>query len=265
MRADEPGRIVRFREKPKSPEDVESVVMDPAWIDQRGVQSKGRECLASMGIYIFSADVLRELLAQNDYQDFGKEVFPASIDSQKVQVHLFDDYWEDIGTIKAFYDANLMLAGQNPAFQLVCQDAPIYSRARFLPPSQLCDARVKESIIADGCRIGRNVTIERSVIGLRCIIGDNVTIRDSIIMGADMYESERLKGLNGHGPALGIGDNCVIEGAIIDKNCRIARGARIVPPAGVQDREYSDVCSVSDGIPVIVKDAALEENWSLPS
>ena len=117
------------------------------------------------------------------YQDFGKEVFPAAFRSRHVQVHLFDGYWEDIGTIRAFYEANLGLAQPNPPFQLVCPTAPVYSRARYLPPSLFEGAQIQGSLIADGCRIGKGAVIENSIIGLRCIIGENVMIRNSIVMG----------------------------------------------------------------------------------
>jgi glucose-1-phosphate adenylyltransferase len=138
-----------------------------------------------MGIYLFNRDTLVETLTQHEYQDFGKEVFPAALRSRHVQLHLFDGYWEDIGTIRAFYEANLQLASAHPPFQLISPSAPIYSRLRFLPPSQYSRVSVSNSIVADGCRIGEGSIIENSVIGVRCQIGKNVVIRNSILMGAD--------------------------------------------------------------------------------
>ncbi len=177
--------------------------MDPAWINARGIQANGRDCLASMGIYVFNRDTLVEVLSKTSYTDFGKEVFPASIRAKKVVAHLFDGYWEDIGTIKAFYEANLSLCQPNPPFNFALQDAPVYTRMRFLPPTLMEGATVRSSFIADGCSIGKGAVIENSVVGVRCIIGENVTIRDTVIMGADEYDGETNRT---SGPPLGIGN-----------------------------------------------------------
>src|SRR5690606_24979064 len=176
------GRVVGFLEKPKTDPEVDLVKMDPAWIDARGIESKGRELLASMGIYLFNRRMLVDALEKTDYTDFGKEVFPAAMRSQRVQVHLFDGYWEDIGTIKSFYEANLALAQENPPFQFAMDGAPIYTRARFLPPTRLDGATVRHSLIADGCVIEPGAQIENSVVGLRCRIGRDVQVRNSVLM-----------------------------------------------------------------------------------
>lgn len=266
MRVGDDGRVVGFLEKPKTDKEIDLVRMDPAWIDARGIPSQGRDCLASMGIYIFNRDVLVDVLSKTTYHDFGKEIFPASVRARKVFVHLFDGYWEDIGTIKAFYEANLSLAGANPPFDVAVPEAPIYTRARFLPPTVVEGATVRSSTIADGCRISKGAVIENSVIGLRCIIGEGVTIKNSIIMGADEYErktdleANRAKGL----PPLGIGNGSVISGAIIDKNCRIGEGVTIANPSGVMEWGEEEPCIVRDGIPVVVKEAALPSGWKMP-
>lgn len=266
MRVGDDGRVVGFLEKPKTDKEIDLVRMDPAWIDARGIPSQGRDCLASMGIYIFNRDVLVDVLSKTTYHDFGKEIFPASVRARKVFVHLFDGYWEDIGTIKAFYEANLSLAGANPPFDVAVPEAPIYTRARFLPPTVVEGATVRSSTIADGCRIGKGAVIENSVIGLRCIIGEGVTIKNSIIMGADEYErkadleANRAKGL----PPLGIGNGSVISGAIIDKNCRIGEGVTIANPSGVMEWGEEEPCIVRDGIPVVVKEASLPSGWKMP-
>ena len=171
MRLDETGRVNGFLEKPQTDEDLKIVRTDSDWIDKRGIESNGREYLASMGIYLFNRDVLVDLLKGSDYEDFGKEVFPMAIRARKVQCHLFDGYWEDIGTIRAFYDANLALAKEAPPFDLTDDKAPIYSRARFLPPTRIDDVSIKSSLIADGCSIGSGTVIENSIVGLRCRIG----------------------------------------------------------------------------------------------
>ena len=262
MRIDETGRVRGFLEKPQTDEEIGLLRMDPAWIDARGIRSRGRECLANMGIYFFERDTLVDVLAKTPYRDFGKEIFPASVRSRHVQVHLFDGYWEDIGTIRAFYDANLALARDNPPFELHHGNSPIYSRARFLPPTKLGGAMVRGSLIADGSLIGSGAVIENSLIGLRCVIGKNVTIRNSIVMGADEYESENVTPRQGL-PPLGIGDHSHIENAIVDKNCRIGRGVRVINEQGVQDSEDNDLCVIRDSIPVVIKGAILPDGWRL--
>ncbi len=266
MRLDDEGRVMGFLEKPKTDAEVDMVRTDPAWIDARGIESQGRELLASMGIYLFNRETLVNVLRKTDYWDFGREIFPAAIRSHRVQLHLFDGYWEDIGTIKSFYHANLQLAGANPPFQLNSQDQPIYSRARFLPPSRLDGVTVKNSLIADGCTIGEGTVIENSSIGLRCRIGKNVTIRNSVIMGADQYESDdqlAANHRNGH-PEVGIGDNSHIEGAIVDKNCRIGQNVRIFNQHGSPDRDMDEVC-IRDGVAVVIRSATVPSGYRLES
>lgn len=262
MRIDETGRVVGFLEKPQTDEEIDLVRIDPAWIDAQGLQSGGRECLASMGIYLFNRDFLVDVLTKTTYEDFGKEVFPAAFRTRHVQAHLFDDYWEDIGTIKAFYDANLSLAGPNPPFDFYAPSAPIYSRARFLPPTVVEGAEIRGSVVADGCRIKTGAVIENSVIGLRCVIGENVTIRNSILMGADYYEPNGTLAGNATIP-LGIGDGSVIENCIIDKNCRIGRHVVIRNEANLENNGEHGACVIRDGIPVVEKDATLPDGWKL--
>ena len=257
-----------FVEKPTTDEAIKPVLMDPKWIDDRGIESRGRECLASMGIYVFKRDVLVDVLKSTTHHDFGKEIFPTLINPKNVQVHLFDGYWEDIGTIDAFYRANLELATDKPPFDLISPEAPLYSRARFLPPTRLDGCHVVKSLIADGCRISPGARIENSVIGLRCAIGENVTIRDSIIMGADEYETahELREDDQLDRPPVGIGSDAVILGAIVDKNCRIGRGVKIEysgPPSSSLI-EYGP-CTVRDGIPIVLKDAVVPHGWSIPN
>ena len=266
MRLDDEGRVMGFLEKPKTDAEVDMVRTDPAWIDARGIESRGRELIASMGIYLFNRETLVNVLRKTDYWDFGREIFPATIRSQRVQLHLFDGYWEDIGTIKSFYHANLLLAGRNPPFQLQLQDQPIYTRARFLPPSQLDGVTVKNSLIADGCTIGEGTVIENSSIGLRCRIGRNVTIRNAVIMGADQYESlDELANKQRTGePEVGIGDNSHIEGAIVDKNCRIGQNVKILNQHNCPDRDTDEVC-IRDGVAVVVRSATLPSGYQLLS
>ena len=237
---------------------------DPAWIDARGIKSHGRDCLASMGIYLFNMKTLIDLLTQSDYQDFGKEVFPMAIRTHNVHVHLFDGYWEDIGTIRSFYEANLDLTLPNAPFNLEDQQAPIFTHARSLPPTRMDGAHVKRSLIADGCVIGEGSTIENSVIGLRCKIGKNVTIANSILMGADMYQThdEILADVRNGKPNLGVGDGSLLDGVIVDKNCRIGEGVHIRGGEVLKVPENTPV-TIQDGIIVVPKETILLDGWRL--
>jgi glucose-1-phosphate adenylyltransferase len=263
MRLNDSGRVVGFLEKPKTAEEYALVRTEPAWIDAHGIPSRGRDSLASMGIYLFNRDTLIDVLTKTNYQDFGKEVFPASIRSRHVQVHLFDGYWEDIGTIRAFYDANLDLASSKPQFELTSASAPIYSRPRFLPPSRLEGVSVKSSLIADGCRFGSGCVVENSIIGVRCWLGSNVTIRNTIIMGADYFQSpddvaaDRAMGR----PAVGVGDGTFVDGAIVDKNCRIGSNVRITNEARVENAAETPHGMICDGVVVIPKETTIPDNW----
>ncbi len=265
MRLDDTGRVVGFLEKPQTPEELDHVRTDPAWIEAQGVPSRGRDCLASMGIYLFNRDTLVDVLRKTDYQDFGKEVFPASIRARHVHVHLFDGYWEDIGTIKSFFEANLSLATTAPPFAFSAPNAPIYSHPRFLPPTRVDGATIRGSLLADGCQIAEGAVIENSIIGLRCLVDRDVVIRNSILMGNDFYEDpdDRAEDVQNGRPPLGVGPGTRIEDAIVDKNCRIGRDVRIVNTEGVESTEESDYGMIRDGIVVVPKATTLPDGWSM--
>jgi glucose-1-phosphate adenylyltransferase len=266
MRVGDDGRVQGFLEKPKTDPEMDMVKTAPEWIDAHGIPSRGRDLLASMGIYLFNRETLLDVLTKTDYHDFGREIFPASIRTRKVQMHLFDGYWEDIGTIRSFFDCNLALAAQDPPFDLASAEAPIYSRARYLPPSKIDGATIKNSLISDGCEIEQGTTIENCVIGLRCKIGRNVTIRNSVIMGADEYETpaqvaqRRATGQ----PTLGICDGSSIEQAIVDKNVRIGRNVRIANPQNLENTDEDGGVMIRDGIVCIDKGAMLQDGWKMP-
>ncbi len=265
MRLDDTGRVVGFLEKPKSEQELEIVRTAPSWIDARGIESRGRDCLANMGIYLFNRNALVDVLRKTDYRDFGKEVFPASIRTRHVQVQLVDSYWEDIGTIKSFYQANLDLTKPNAPFDLASPEAPIYTRARFLPPTRFDGATIRDSLVADGSMIEPGAVIENSVIGLRCRIGRNVVIRNTVLMGADFYETpEAITAHRANGnPPLGVGEGSHIEGAIIDKNARIGRNVRIVNEKGLDTSEETPFGMICDGIAVSAKNTTLPDGWKL--
>jgi glucose-1-phosphate adenylyltransferase len=263
VKVDDTGRVRDFVEKPQTDEQIKAVSTPPDWIESRGIKCKGRDCIASMGIYVFDRELLSNLLTGTEYTDFGKEVFPATINSHHVQMHLFDGYWEDIGTIRSFYNANLSVASDHPEFEIMKPDAPIYTRARFLPPTRMSNATVKSSLIANGCFIERGAVIENSVIGLRTMVGRNVTIRDSIIMGNDFYESEDHKKQQRPAPMV-IGEGSVIEGAIIDKNVCIGKNVRVINQSKREETDLDHpICVIRDGIPILIKNAVLPDGWDL--
>jgi glucose-1-phosphate adenylyltransferase len=187
--------------------------------------------------------------------DFGREVIPAAIKDYKVQGYLFDGYWEDIGTIKAFYEANLEMASIIPQFNLFNGDTPIYTRARYLPPSKIHNCEIRDSVISEGC-ILNGALITRSIVGLRCRVGHGSKIESTILMGADYYESldgmeeNRKAGL----PLLGVGENTIIRRAILDKNARIGSNVRIINERNVENEDGPEgMYYIRDGIVIVPK------------
>ena len=256
---DDTGRVTGFVEKPQTREELDKARSDVAWIESKGVEARGRDCLANMGIYLFNLETLHDVLTTTRHEDFGKQIFPELIEKLQVRAYLFDGYWEDIGTIGAFFEANLQLVSDTPPFQFGSANSPIYTRTRFLPPTRLRNATITNALIADGCEIGNGSIIENSVVGLRCHIGPNVTIRNSIIMGADYYEETAPAGQ----PGIGIGDGSLIDGAIVDKLARIGRDVRVVNTAGITESDDHEGCIIRDSIPVVLKEATLPDGWRL--
>jgi glucose-1-phosphate adenylyltransferase len=269
MRVDQAGRVAGFLEKPQTDKEIDIVRMEPDWIDAHGVESRGRDCLASMGIYLFNRETLVKLLTKTDYRDFGREIFPAAARTHRVQVYLFDGYWEDIGTIRSFYEANLALAAPDRPFDLASAVAPIYTRARYLAPSRLDGVTVRQSLVADGCQIEEGAVIENSVVGVRCRIGRDVTIRNAVLLGNDEYESAddaaqaEAAGL----PRQGIGSGTVIDRAIIDKNCRIGRNVRVTNERGLETTEGTSddtlEAVIRDRVVCVQRGAVLPDNWAI--
>ena len=241
MEVAEDGRITRFVEKPK----------DPAV--QATLRGYPDALPASMGIYVFDRDVLADALA-GDEVDFGKHVIPHLIETRRVHAYRFEGYWEDIGTIRAFYEANLDLCEPLPQFNFYDSSAPIFTHARYLPASKIIKSRVERSIIAEGCIIN-DALIEHSLLGIRSRIQAGATIRDSLIMGQDFYDSPGRVPVSG-APTMGVGHGTVIERTIVDKNARIGDGVRIAPdgkPANFDGPNFY----VRDGIVVIPKNAVV--------
>ncbi len=250
LKVDKAGCIVEFAEKPKSKAlDRLASGSDPE-----------KPFLASMGIYIFKYDVLRELLQKHTKEDFGKHIIPAAIKSHRVCAYEFGGYWEDIGTVRAYYEANLSLALPDPPFDLYDPERPIYTRPRYLPGTRTDDCHLERVLLADGCLL-KDVIISDSVIGLRSIIGPGVRISRSIIMGADFYEDEDLRAdkLERGIPGVGIGSGSTIEGAIIDKNARIGKNVVIRPHPEVQQIVEQDGYVIRDGLVIVPKNASVPD------
>jgi glucose-1-phosphate adenylyltransferase len=260
MKVDEDSRIVTFYEKPKDDALLDDLAVSEKVFEQQGVDSKGRSHLGSMGIYVFNKSVLKELLVGTSYSDFGKEVIPFAISNKNVFAYFFDGYWEDIGTIRAFFNAHLDLTSPLPAFNFYDEDMPIFTHPRFLPGAKVLNANTSNVIMCEGSIINPSV-IKDSIIGLRMIIGNNCKLERVITMGADFYETEEEKASNREKgiPDVGIGSNTVIRNAIIDKNARIGNNVVIENRRGVQSEEGKNYV-IQDGIVVIAKNAIIPDN-----
>lgn len=262
MKMDQSGRVVSFSEKPKG-DELRAMQVDTTQLGLTPEQAKESPYIASMGIYVFKKEVLIKLLKEASHRtDFGKEIIPDSAKDYNVQAFLFDGYWEDIGTIKAFYDANLALTRQpQPPFSFYDEEAPIYTRQRYLPPSKLLDCNITESMVAEGC-ILKECRIDHSVLGVRSRIESNALIEDSLIMGSDYYEpfTERQSTIEkGHVP-LGIGAESTIRRAIVDKNARIGRHVQIINKDNVQEADREELgFYIRSGIVVVLKNAVIAD------
>ncbi|HEY9655583.1 MAG TPA: glucose-1-phosphate adenylyltransferase [Crinalium sp.] len=264
MKIDNAGRIIDFSEKPKG-DALSTMAVDTTVLGLTGDEAKEKPYIASMGIYIFKREALVKLLRDFPEQtDFGKEIIPNSAKDYNLQAYLFNDYWEDIGTIESFYDANLALTQQpRPPFSFYDEDAPIYTRQRYLPPSKLLDCHVRESIISEGC-ILKNCSIAHSVLGVRSRIEAGSTIEDTLIMGADHYQpfAERQSGQDcgTDEVPLGIGADTVIRRAIIDKNARIGCNVQIINKDRVEEAEReSEGFYIRSGIVVVLKNSVIAD------
>jgi glucose-1-phosphate adenylyltransferase len=263
MKLDKSGRIVEFKEKPKEAEVIDDLRVPEEFFQSRGVESRGRTHLASMGIYVFKTSVLREVLMNNAHEDFGRQIIPMSIRQKKVFGYLFDGYWEDIGTIPSFFEANLNLTEPLPRFNFYDEERPIFTHARFLPGSKILASNVTNSILCEGSIINGS-HIRRSIVGVRSRIGESCRIERAVIMGADYFESreEIARNAVAGAPPIGIGRETEIRNAIIDKNARIGAGVRLVNEAGVWDLKTDGACIVG-GIIVVPKDAVIHDGTVL--
>ncbi len=257
MHVNDQGLITRFAEKPTGGA-LEAMRVDPN--KPIGGHAPGAPFLASMGIYVFAPEVLLELLKSHpDKHDFGKEIIPAALDEYRMAAHFFKGYWEDIGTIAAFYRANVNLTKRGE-YSLYDPDFPLFTRPRYLSPSRVNEARIEQSLIAEGSIIGR-CSITGSVVGIRSRIHDGCELDGALVMGHDLYETEteRAAALARGRPELGIGEGTIIRRAIIDKNTRIGRNVRIINEENVQDADGLNYY-IRDGIVIIARDAVVPDD-----
>ena len=235
---DDAGRVTAFAEKPKTEPERKPYYTPQEWIESRGIRCDGRHYLANMGIYLFNTDVLFELLDEKPLAtDFGKDVFPRNLKTRKIQAHLFDGYWEDLGTVKSYHEASLALAEEAPPFDFYQPEGLIYTRMRNLPASRLDGATMNHAVISDGCRIGAGTLVEHCLIGVRARIGLNCQITDTVMMGADRYETdeEQKQNIIDGIPLFNVGDNTTITKAILDKDCRVGSNVSILNEKNVEE------------------------------
>jgi glucose-1-phosphate adenylyltransferase len=270
MHSDAKRRIYRFEEKPKEPALLEELRMPAELLAEVGRPAGAELYQGSMGIYVFNRRVLIEAL-DNSYDDFGKHILPAALSKYQVYAYPFGGYWEDIGTVRAFWEANLALSDPLPAFDFFDRLNPIYTHARFLPASKVNAAQVNRAIIADGC-IVTEAHLDRAIVGIRSVIERGSSLRNVVMMGADYYQDEAPEAPQEEAaaaapagsPPLGIGPGCRIEGAILDKNARIGAGVTISPegkPAnfdGPEGRYY-----LRDGVVVVPKGAIIPDGTQI--
>ncbi len=257
MQVNDDQSIVRFVEKPKDPAVINGLTLSPQLEAKLETKSAEKQCLASMGIYVFNRDVLAEAL-DNTMTDFGKEVIPGLLGKKKLCAHIFEGYWEDIGTVRAFFDANLALAQPLPPFNFFEPNAPIYTQDRYLPASKLNKCAIDHVVIGDGS-ILTDSTLHHCVLGIRSYIGEGSNLEDTIVMGSDVYETDAQKAENivkGR-PNLGIGSNCRIKGAIIDKNTRIGDGCVLIADGKADGLYANGAVIVRDGVLVVAKNSVL--------
>ena len=263
MRTDETGDIKEFREKPTG-DSLKAMAVDTSRFGLGTNEAKEKPYLASMGIYVFSRETLFDLLNKfPSYTDFGKEIIPEALGrGDKLKSYVFNDYWEDIGTIGAFFESNLALTQQpTPPFSFYDEKFPIYTRPRYLPPSKIVDTQITDSIVSEGS-ILKSCSIHHCVLGVRSRIESDVVLSETLVMGSDFYESyeERIALRNGGGIPLGVGQGTTVKRAILDKNARIGENVTIVNKDNVEEADRADQgFYIRNGIVVIVKNSTIPD------
>jgi glucose-1-phosphate adenylyltransferase len=253
MQVNAERRVVRCVEKPQEPALLDSLVLDGESRARLGVEDGQEHFLASMGIYLFNREVLFRAL-DNDFADFGKHILPAAVETQQVFAYVFQGYWEDIGTIRSFFEANLNLTSDLPRFNFFDMTAPIYTRPRFVPASKVNGASIDHAIISDGCVLS-HCHISNSVIGVRSLVDIGSHVTRTVVMGADYYEPPEALTANeaAKRPRIGIGKHTRIDEAIVDKNARIGDNC-VITPHGKPETADHPLYYIRDGIVIIPKD-----------
>jgi glucose-1-phosphate adenylyltransferase len=259
-RADERGRLWALVEKPQAPQELAALRSRPGRLEQLGVRAPGREYLANMGFYLFKRDALFDLLEGRPAQtDLATEVLPRAIGSCTALAHIYDGYWEDVGTIPSYFRANLALAGDDPPFDFHVPDGVIYTRMRNLPASRVLTADAEQCLISDGCLVEAGARLQRCVLGVRSRVGRGAVLRDVVMMGANYFDNDPHAPAGRPGrPPLGVGDDAVLERVILDKNCRVGRGAQLVNRRGVPADEGPNHV-IRDGVIIIPNGAVVPD------
>ncbi len=261
MKIGDDRRVLDFVEKPQTKEAQDKMLLSSELSQKLGIQGNQENFLASMGIYVFNKDILVKLLTESENNDFGKNIIPGAIHTNRVFSYVFQGYWEDIGTIRNYFEANLNTADELPLFDFFNMSAPIYTHPRFLPASKINGAEIDHATIGDGCIINR-AKIKNCVVGIRTIIEKGVSLKRVVALGSDSYElqesilAHRAAGI----PKIGIGENTVIENAILDKNVRIGNNCRISPYGKPDNVDCLPMYYIRDGIVIIPKNAVVPDN-----
>jgi glucose-1-phosphate adenylyltransferase len=261
VRLDEDNRIVELVEKPSAAEQLDGLRAPAAWLQRRGLAGRGQDYLANMGIYVFDRPVLLDWLgAQPRAVDLVTEILGHNLPARRIQAYLFHGYWEDLGSIKSYHEANLALASPTPPFDFHSPEGIIYTRMRNLPASRIRGAHLEQCLLSDGCTLGAGTRLERCVLGVRTHLGQHVTLRDTVVNGADRIEleCERLRNRQRGLPDLGVGDNSIVERAILDKDCRIGANVQIINRRNLQQAD-GDNHVIREGIVVIPNGAVVPD------
>jgi glucose-1-phosphate adenylyltransferase len=260
LKVNDQGRIVNFTEKPTDNKVLSDFDMTGEIRDKFSIADPDKTLLGSMGVYLFSREVLETTLTNLEHQDFGGDIIPSAIGDYKVQACVFGGYWRDVGTIRSFFDANMDFVSSEPHFHFFTEPRNVFTHARHLPPTKLLGVEVESSLVCEGCVV-QNATLKNAVIGVRTIIERDAVVENSYIMGADYYEYDPESGgdhRQGSQPSIGIGEGASISGAIVDKNARIGRGVKINPKQP-HENYAGHGYMIKDGITVIEKDAVIPD------